>query len=154
MLDIYDEFRRLVEALDQGEVDYALCGGMALAVHGSPRATIDIDLLVLSESLDKILSLARDLGYAIRGKDLTFAGGAIEIRRVSKIDRESGDLLSLDLLLVTPEIQAVWATRFRTDWENRSLSVVSRDGLIALKRLRSSGQDLDDIEKLQSGRSE
>jgi hypothetical protein len=153
MLDIYDEFLRLVEALDKGEVDYALCGGMALAVHGSPRATIDIDLLVLSESLDTILSLARDLGYTIRGKDLTFAGGAIEIRRVSKIDRESGDLLSLDLLLVTPEIQGVWATRFRTDWENRHLSVVSRDGLIELKRLRGSGQDLDDIEKLQSGQS-
>jgi hypothetical protein len=57
MLDIYDELLRPIEAF-KGEVHYALCGGMALAVHGSP---IDIDLLVLSESLDETLSLARDL---------------------------------------------------------------------------------------------
>jgi hypothetical protein len=93
------------------------------------------------------------LGYTIRGKDLSFKGGAIEIRRISKIDRDSGDLLSLDLLLVTPVIEDVWKTRFKTVWENHPLSVVSRKGLIALKSLRSSGQDIDDIRKLQSGRT-
>ena len=153
MLDIYDEFLRLVESLDERKIDYALCGGMALAVHGSPRATIDIDLLILSESLEEIILLAAARGYTIRGKDLSFAGGAIEIRRISKIDRESGDLLSLDLLLVTPEIQEVWATRISTEWEGRLLSIVSREGLIALKKLRGSGQDLDDIVKLQNGSS-
>jgi hypothetical protein len=151
MLDIYDEFRLLVEGLDDRAIEYALCGGMALAVHGAPRATIDIDLLVLSKSLDGIVSLARELGYTIRGKDLSFAKGVIEIRRVSKIDRESGDLLSLDLLLVTPEIEKIWKTRVTAAWENRQLTVVSREGLIELKKLRGSGQDLDDIEKLQNG---
>jgi hypothetical protein len=34
-------------------------------------------------------------------------------------------------------------------WENGTFSVVSRDGLIALKRFRSSGQDLDDIKALE-----
>jgi len=153
MFDIYDEFLNLVASLDERGVDYALCGGMALAVHGSPRATIDIDLLVLSDSLTELLSLASDLGYTIRGKDLSFKGGAIEIRRISKIDGDSGDLLSLDLLLVTPVIEDVWKTRFKTVWENHPLSVVSRKGLIALKSLRSSGQDIDDIRKLQSGRT-
>ena len=151
MLDIYDELLRLVEGLDQRTIGYALCGGMALAVHGAPRATIDIDLLVLSESLDELISLAGELGYTIRGKDLSFAKGVIEIRRISKIDRESGDLLSLDLLLVTPELKNIWNARVTTDWENRRLTVVSREGLIALKKLRGSGQDIDDIEKLLHG---
>ena len=71
MLDIYDEFRRLVEAFDAQKVDYALCGGMAMGVHKRPRMTIDIDILI---------------------------------------------------------------------------PVVSRAGLIAMKQLRKSGQDLDDIE--------
>ena len=53
----------------------------------------------------------------------------------------------------TPVIDAVWKTRVKATWENRPLSVVSRRGLIALKSLRGSGQDIDDIRKLQSGRT-
>ena len=34
------------------------------------------------------------------------------------------------------------------DADDRSISTVSRDGLIALKRLRASGQDQEDIDKL------
>jgi hypothetical protein len=41
MLDIYEEFLKLVEALNERAIDYALCGGMAMAVHGLPRATVD-----------------------------------------------------------------------------------------------------------------
>ena len=31
--------------MDEAGVDYALCGGLAVAAHGAPRATRDIDLL-------------------------------------------------------------------------------------------------------------
>ena len=151
MIDLYDEFRTLLTVLEQKSIDYALCGGLAMAVHGSPRATIDIDLLIEPESMARLFTIAADLGYTIRGKDLQFADGAIEIRRVSKIEPTSGDLLSLDLLLVTPEILSVWQSRITADWEGGKLSVVSREGLIKMKQLRSSGQDLDDIERLQSG---
>jgi len=148
MFDIADELRKLVMVLDEHEVDYALCGGMAMAVHGHLRMTIDIDLVVLSSALDEVFAIAEPLGYNIRGKDMSFADGAVEIRRVSKIDPEDGELLSLDLLLVTPAILDAWETRRRTDWEGGKLSVVSADGLIALKQLRGSGQDLVDINAL------
>jgi len=149
MLDLYVEFSKLVLRLHQEGVDFALCGGLAMAIYGKPRATIDIDLLIPSESLEAVLSAAADLGYNIRGRDLSFAAGAIEIRRVSKIDPDSGDVLSLDLLLVTPEILAVWQSRTLANWEGGNLPVVSRKGLIKLKRLRGSGRDLEDIEELQ-----
>jgi hypothetical protein len=151
MLDIYEELRRLVELLEAERIDYALCGGLAMAVHGQPRATIDIDLLILSESSERLIAAAATLDYLIRGMDMSFAKGVIEIRRVSKIDPESGDLLSLDLLLVTPPILPVWESRIEASWEGGQLKVVSPDGLIALKRLRGSGQDLDDIQKLEAG---
>jgi Nucleotidyl transferase AbiEii toxin, Type IV TA system len=150
MIDLFDEFQKLVSALEHQSVDYALCGGLALAVHGSPRATIDIDLLILSESLDQAIEIARELGYTIRGKDLSFADGAIEIRRISKVDSESGDLLSIDFLLVTHGILPVWQSRTKAHWAGGNLSVVSRAGLIQMKQMRGSGQDLDDIEKLRS----
>jgi hypothetical protein len=151
MLDIYDEFRSLVAALAEHKIDYALCGGMAMAVHQHPRMTVDIDILIQANSLEKVISFATDLGYMIRGKDLTFANGAVEIRRVSKIDRDSGDLLSLDLLIVTPQLSNVWNSRVVSEWEGGTFSVVSRSGLIEMKQLRMSGQDLDDIRALEEG---
>jgi hypothetical protein len=151
MLDIYDEFRNLVAVLDEHKIDYALCGGMAMAVHQRPRMTIDIDVLIQAESLDGVLAIAKEQGYTIRGKDLSFANGAVEIRRVAKIDTEAGDLLSLDLLLVTPQLRHVWSSRVESEWEGGTFSVVSRAGLIALKQLRRSGQDLDDIKALEEG---
>lgn len=148
MLDILDELRKLVAVLDEHEVDYALCGGMAMGVHGLARTTIDIDLLILSDSLDEVYAIAKSLGYNIRGKEMSFAGGTVEIRRVSKIDPDDGELLSLDLLLVTPAILAVWESRLVAEWEGGKLSVVSASGLIALKQLRGSDQDLVDIKVL------
>jgi hypothetical protein len=154
MLDIVDELRKLLSLFQRHNVEYALCGGLAMAVHVRPRATIDIDLLVLSDSVDEIFAFAKELGYQIRDKDLSFANGAIEIRRVSKIDPDDGDLLSLDLLLVTPQIGDVWDSRIEAEWERGNLTVVSARGLITLKEIRGSGQDLDDIKLLRGEASD
>ena len=148
MFDLYYELRTLIAALEKRQIDYALCGGLAMAVFDHPRATIDIDLLILSESLDLVMATASELGYDIRGLDMTFSNGAIEIRRVSKIDPVSGHALSMDLLLVTPEIQRIWTSRVEADWEDGTLSVVSRAGLIELKRLSGRPQDIADIAAL------
>lgn len=55
----------------------------------------------------------------------------------------------LDLLLVTPAVEDVWQTRERMIWQGADLWVVSREGLIKLKLLRSSDQDLVDIRRLR-----
>ena len=149
MLDITDELKTLVNELNRHEIEYALCGGLAMGVHGCMRATIDIDLLILSESLDDVIDIAKSQGYSLRGREMSFAGGAIEIRRISKIDAASGDLIPLDLILVSPEIRHVWDNRQEGNWEGGKLSVVTREGLISLKKLRGSYQDLADIKQLE-----
>ena len=154
MLDLYDELRALAARLEEGQIDYALCGGLAMAVYGTPRATVDIDLLVPDESARQAASVARELGYTVEAAPMAFADGAIRIRRLSKIDPESKDVLTLDLLLVTPQIAAVWQDRREVEWAGGTLWVVSREGLVALKRLRGSGQDLDDIQRLTEGADE
>jgi len=152
MLDLYDEFNKVVTLLAEHTIDYALCGGLALAVYGIPRATIDIDLLIMPESLETVMPLARELGYKKEALPMRFADKGIEIRRISKLDPESGDMLMLDLLLVTPAILPAWESRREVEWEHGTLRVVSRDGLIALKSLRGSGQDLEDISRLKKER--
>jgi hypothetical protein len=149
MLDLFDEFKALITALETEQVDYALCGGLAMAVHALPRATVDIDLLIQGDALESVKRIAAALGYTYEADPMRFRGGDVEIRRVSKIDPASGDTLTLDLLLVTPATLHAWDTRQSLAWEEGTIRVVSREGLVELKSLRGSGQDLDDIALLQ-----
>ena len=149
MIDLYEEFAGLIDALETAKAEYAVCGGLAMAIHGLPRATVDVDLIAPANADERVLEIARTLGYTIPADPMTLAAGAVEIKRVTKIDTTSRDLLSLDLLLVTPATEAAWRTRMRVRWERGEVWVVSRQGLIGLKRLRGSGQDQDDIRRLE-----
>lgn len=151
MMDLYEELRALIRSLNDAGTEFALCGGLAIAVHGKVRATIDIDLLVPPESLEAAIAVCRERGFTIGALPMVFAGGRISIRRFTKAD-ESGEALSVDLLIVADALQNVWQTRQKIAWEGSELPVVSRDGLIEMKRLRGSGQDLEDIEWLESER--
>ena len=149
MPTLYDELRSLVSALDRDKIEYALCGGIAMAIHGRPRATVDIDILITPESLPQILTIAEELGYTIRGLDMSFGKDVIEIRRVSKIDRDTRFVLTLDMILVTEPIRDVWDTRVSANLEDGKLSVVSKEGLIALKEISGRPQDIADISALK-----
>lgn len=148
MLDLYEEFKAIIAVLSENEIDYAVCGGLAMSIHGFTRATVDIDLLIQAESFDLVQQILDKQGYVIKGLPMTFANEQVEIRCISKIEAESGDLMRLDLLLVTPAIKKIWEAREQIEWENGNLWVVSRDGLIELKLLRGSAQDIVDIQRL------
>lgn len=148
MSTLYDELRDLIAALNREGIEYALCGGIAMAIHGRPRATVDIDLLILGESLSDTLRIAGELGYTVRGLDMSFGKDVIEIRRVSKLDRARKAVLTLDMILVTDAIRQVWETRVKAKLEGDKLSVVSKEGLITLKKMSGRPQDFADISAL------
>jgi hypothetical protein len=149
VFDLENELLQIRDGLDAESIEYAVCGGLALGIHGFPRYTIDIDLLIRADDYARVEALAERLGFRFRANPMTFAGGATEIRRISKIDPSDGEVLMLDLLLVTPANEDAWHTRLRLPWHGGSLTVVSREGLIKLKLSRSSEQDLLDIKKLR-----
>jgi hypothetical protein len=152
LLDLIQELRGVIGALDGAELPYGLCGGLAMAVHGYPRATIDIDVLVLVDDVSRIQDAVRPLGFVLRAEPMSFRGGDVEIRLISKT-LSDGQILSLDLLLVTPAVRAAWDSRQVVEWDFGSISVVSREGLILMKSLRGSGLDQDDIDHLREGDS-
>ena len=149
-MDLFDELKRLITRLDEEKIEYALCGGLAMAVYALPRATLDIDLLIESSSLGKTRLAVQELGFTLSAMPMEFHGGKVHIHRVSKIESGTGETLALDLLIVTPDIKQAWESRIKVEWEGGTLSVVSPEGLILLKSLRRSGQDQDDIEYLRS----
>ena len=121
-----------------------------MSVHGFTRATEDIDLFVQPGDVERAEEVVAALGYVVKAKPMNFSSGDMQIRRVSKIDPSDGDLLTLDFLLVTPATELAWRSREVREWNGRELPVVSRDGLILLKRFRSSDQDLVDISRLEN----
>ena len=149
MESLLDEFVNFTETLNRSNIDYAICGGWAMAIHGLPRATVDIDLLILTEDLEKVWKTAQNLGYDVEGLPLHFHDGKIEIRRISKIDKESKRLFTLDFLLVTEALKEVWKSRELIEWEDGKTWTVSREGLMQLKTISGREQDLLDIKKLR-----
>jgi len=145
-LDLFEETIGLLGDLERREIPYALAGAIALAVHGVPRATTDIDLLVHPRDLDAALAVARARRFAIEALPITFSDG-MQLRRVTKI--EGSDMLTLDLLLVNPNLEPVWASRERVGTERGEVWVVSREGLIQMKAWAGREQDLADIRRLR-----
>jgi hypothetical protein len=152
MATLLEEFTALTGELNRLGIKYAVCGGWAMSIHGLPRATVDIDLMIRSEDLERAWEIARRRGYDIEGLPLHF--DEVEIRRISKIDRETKNLLTIDFLLVTEALEKIWAGRELIEWERGGIWTVSRDGLIDLKTLAGRAQDLVDIEKLREADDE
>ena len=150
MPTLLDEFTNITNALNEREIEYAVCGGWAMAILGFPRATIDIDLLILSEDLDEVWRVAQNLGYDVEGLPLHFHDGKIEIRRISKIDTETKSLITIDFLLVTEALKEVWENRKIFKWNRGIVSSVSKEGLILMKQISGRLQDLADIERIKN----
>jgi hypothetical protein len=145
-LDLYDELCSLLAALREAGVDYALCGALALAVHGVPRATQDIDLLIEPASLEPALAVARARGFVVEGDPLRFEDGTV-LRRANKF--EGADFLTLDLLLVGESLRPAWASRIEVGSERGPIRVVSREGLIRMKAAAGRPRDLADVVALR-----
>ncbi len=151
-LDLIAELDALLDRFDKDGVVYALCGGLAVAVHGHPRATMDIDVMVRPEQVALAMATARQLGFDVPARKMTFGlreGAPREMQRVSKLDPETNALMSLALIVVAPSLEQIWIDRTVVPWRNRQISIVSRAGLVTMKRLAGRPQDLADLAALE-----
>jgi hypothetical protein len=83
---------------------------------------------------------------------MSFAGGRLGIRRLTKL--AGTEYLAVDVLLPRDRaLEEILARRQSVAGPQYSLWLAPVDGLIALKRLRGSPQDLADIAALE-GRTE
>jgi hypothetical protein len=148
-MDLYGEVQRLANALSTAQVDYALCGGIALAVHGLPRATKDIDVLARREDVPRLKQAAASCGFTLEALPMTFSSSGITIQRLTKVDAATGAALMLDVLFADEPLRAVWEGRTEVATDGGALWVVSREGLITLKLAAGRPQDLVDVQRLK-----
>ncbi len=145
-LDLFREFTGLVGALADARVDYAVVGALALAIHGVPRATVDIDLLVPPEAVTAAVEVGRSRGYLAEAVPLTFPDGMV----IHRLNRFHGkEHLTLDLIVVNENLRHAWASRGRVESEEGPIWVVSRQALLRMKAAAGRPQDLADVERLR-----
>ncbi|MEM7013818.1 MAG: nucleotidyl transferase AbiEii/AbiGii toxin family protein [Verrucomicrobiota bacterium] len=74
-MELQKDIREFVELLLSERVEFLLVGGYALAIHGAPRFTEDIDFLiqVSSENANRLMSVIEQFGFGIlKSKRRTF----------------------------------------------------------------------------------
>ena len=159
-MDLKRELLGVVGALNRSEVPYALCGGMAVVLHGHPRLTRDVDLLIRKQDLEAAEAALATAGFTLPGGMLPFDPGGRHERNVFRLSKRvaddilADDILTVDLLLLPDFLRDVWEDREVYELDGVPVTVVSADGLIAMKRVAGRHQDLSDIEHLERAREQ
>ncbi len=145
-MNLIKDLKEFVELLNATGVKYLLVGGHAVAFHGHPRYTGDIDFFVepSSENGAKLMQVFADFGFGGLGfsaTDFTEPGTVIQLGRPPfRIDI----LPTLDGI----EFGEAWDTRIEAFAEGQPIHVISKEMLLKNKRATARPQDLADIEKL------
>ncbi len=66
-MELQQDFKELLELFNKHQVDFLIVGGYALAFHGAPRYTGDIDIFVKpsEKNAERILSALKDFGFGM-----------------------------------------------------------------------------------------
>jgi hypothetical protein len=98
-MEVQPDFRDLLELFNKHEVEYVIVGGYALAFHGAPRFTGDIDLHVrpTTANATRILAALADFGFGsldLSAEDFETPGRVVQLGvppiRVDIMSRISG----------------------------------------------------------------
>ncbi len=146
---ITEELYRLTDAFDRYAVDYALCGGLAVAIHGRPRLTLDIDFVVPTEQMERAIATAATVGFDDPSGWISLPSYKIGINRLYRVNKiEQGEFLTLDLLEADSSENAVFVDQECVDVEGKLIRLLSRVALIKMKRASNRLKDQLDVEML------
>jgi len=146
---------RVLQSLNEAKVDYAIVGGLAVALHGAVRGTVDLDLVVRTTrkdfvSVEKVLS-----SLGLRSRQPVRAEEVFQFRKeyIAKRNMVAWTFVNPDR---ASEIVDVILTHDRSKMKvvkkvlgGISVSVVAIPDLIAMKEAVGRPQDLEDIRALR-----
>lgn len=155
-------FEPVFLALNEAGVRYVVVGGLAVVLHGHPRLTADVDIVLDLEpvSAKKAMAALKAIGLEARAP-VDPAAFADPVQRESWIADKGmtvfslyspvNPLLILDLFVRDPiPFEDLWARSRAVDLGGVNIHVAAIDDLIAMKRAVARPQDLSDIEALEA----
>jgi hypothetical protein len=141
------DFLDMLSALSDAGAEYLVVGAHAVAVHGSPRATGDLDLWIKPspENADRVWRALAQFGAPLGDltrEDLTSPDVVFQI---------GVQPLRIDILTsITGVIfEEAWPRRTLVEVESRSIPFLSRADLIRNKRATGRPKDAFDVESLE-----
>lgn len=136
----------LFACLERHEVRYVLVGGLAAVLHGVPRATFDVDLLLEAtpDNVNRLLTALADAGFES-------AAQADPRRLLAAPIATFDDVLRVDVFLHVPGLSfdEAWAHHDARPAGPAVVHLASVDDLIQAKRAAGRPRDLDDIRELE-----
>ncbi len=143
-----DDFRDMIHALIVEGAEFVLVGAHAMAVHGVPRATGDIDLFIrpTRENAERVLKALLRFGapvsqHGLTLEDLESPGNVYQIglppRRIDLLTSISG-----------VDFEEAWSTKVVVERDGMAIGVINRAALVANKRASGRTKDLLDLELL------
>jgi hypothetical protein len=145
-MEIHTDFKELLELFNKHKVECLIVGGYALAFHGAPRFTGDIDLFVrpVCENAGKILAALDEFGFGsldMSEDDFTTQGRVIQLGvppiRIDIITRVSGVSWEKANLNKVPG-----------QYDQTPVYFISREDFIANKKATGRKKDAADVEAL------
>ena len=146
MEKIPQDFKELLELLNSHKVEYLVVGSYALAFHGAPRFTGDIDLFVKPEGANakRILSVLDEFGFG----SLNFSES--DFTSPDNIVQLGVPPVRIDIMtsLTGVSWEKAEAGKMRGSCGETIVSFISKKDLIANKKALGRSKDLADIEAL------
>jgi hypothetical protein len=153
-------YEGVFRALNKAGVDYLVCGGAAVVMLGSPRMTIDLDLIVSLErtNLEKLYDVLTKLGYKtsmpikrndfIDKKSLARLGAEKNMKVVS-FNNPKNPFEVIDIGVNLPGIDRILKNKKYIQVEDLVIPIIFIDDLIKMKENLARPKDLDDAENLK-----
>ena len=147
-IELNRDWSEFLCALIGRRVRFVLIGGHAVAGHGEPRFTEDLDVFV-----EPTLANARRLRAAL--VDFGFGAGlpaAVDLAAADKVFMVGRKPNRIDILTGIDGVSfgEVWASRVEATFEASPLFVIGREALLLNKRASGRRKDLLDIAMLEA----
>jgi hypothetical protein len=141
------DFKEFIELLNENNVGYLVVGGYAVAFHGHPRYTKDLDVWIdLSpDNADKILNALKQFGFGSLGlkpDDFLEDGQIIQLGYPPN---------RIDILTTLTDLKFADCYKARVEAKIQGLQInfIDIDNLKKNKRATGRPQDLVDAENLE-----
>ena len=145
-MEMQPDFRELLALFNAHHVEYLIVGGYALAFHGAPRFTGDLDLFVNPDTANaqSILAALKACGFASVGLTLN------DFERPDQVVQLGVPPVRIDLITSITGVSwdEAWADRIAGRYGDIPVHYIGRDQFIANKRATGRTQDVADLEML------
>jgi hypothetical protein len=150
-MDLAPDFDEFIGCLTAHGVEFIVVGAYALAYHGAPRFTGDLDVLVRPtiENAARLLSALESFGFPVA--ELTPAGVA-DRRKILQMGIPPVQIHVMSAISGV-EWDEAWADRVAAPLGTHAVALLGRRTFIQNKRAAGRPKDLADIDALESGSS-